>query len=251
MAILGTLVNTLAIIMGGLLGLVLPRLTEGIRTTVMQGISFSVSILGITMALKTDNFLVMVSSLVLGGVVGEMLQIEKGLQRLGNKLEQAVNAVGQIKPLRRIWEKSEGKVAVGFVNTTLIYCVGAMAILGAMDSGIRHNHDILYMKAMLDGFSAIIFASTLGIGVLFSSLPVFLYQGLIALSATGIAGLFDKAMLDEMITQVTAVGGILIIGIGINLLGVMKINIANLLPSVLFAALSVPFLAWVSSFFHG
>lgn len=251
MAIWGTLVNAIAIIAGGLLGLILPRLTEGIKGTVMQGISLPVCVLGLTMAMKSDNFLIMVSSLVIGGVAGELLKVERALRRLGDMLERAVSAIGQIGVFRRIGEKSEGKVGAGFVNTTLIYCVGAMSILGAMDSGIRHNHDILYMKSMLDGFSAIIFASTLGVGVLFSSVPVFLYEGAIAISATGIASLVEQSMLNNMITQVTAVGGILIIGIGINLFaGTQKVNIANLLPSVAVAALSVPFVSWISAFLH-
>jgi len=114
-----------------------------------------------------------------------------------------------------------------------------MAILGAIDSGLRNNHDILYTKAMLDGISAIIFASTLGIGVVFSSIPVFIYQGIIALSASFIYLFVSNTELNVIITEVTAVGGVLIIGIGINILGIIKINVANLLPSIIIAAISV------------
>jgi uncharacterized membrane protein YqgA involved in biofilm formation len=247
MALLGTWVNALAIIAGSLLGLFLPRMPEGIKTTVMQGIGLSLVILGVSMALKSSDFLILVASLVIGGVAGELLKVEAWLHKLGLWLEKGVNGLGRLRPFRATWEKSEGKVAAGFVTTTLIYCVGAMAILGAMDSGLRGDHQVLYMKSMLDGFSSIIFASTLGVGVMFSSIPILLYQGAIALSATAIAGTIDQEMLSGMIVQVTAVGGALIIGIGINILELKRISIANLLPSVFIAAMSVPLLAWINS----
>jgi uncharacterized protein len=227
MALWGTLVNAAAILAGGLIGLLVPRLKEGIRNTVMQGIGLAVGVLGIMMAVKSNNFLIPIVSLVVGGIVGELLRVEDGLQWLGGRLERLVSANGQ------------GRVATAFVTTTLIYCVGAMAILGAMDSGIRGNHDILYTKSMLDGFSAIIFASTLGIGVLFSAIPVLLYQGMIAVASTYINLLIGPELLDAVIAEVTAVGGVLILGISLTLLEIKKINVANLLPSLLVAVISV------------
>ncbi|MFE5322669.1 DUF554 domain-containing protein [Paenibacillus sp. NPDC056579] len=258
MALWGTIVNAAAIIIGGLLGLVLQRMSQGIRSTVMQGIGMALVALGFSMTLKSSNFLLIVSSLVLGGVLGELLQVERGLERLGQQLERAVNALtgaGKSAAANRSHtdsgeasgEKKQGRIAFGFVNTTLIYCVGAMAILGALDGGLRGQHEILYTKAMLDGFTAIIFASTMGVGVLFSSVAVFLYQGAIALAASGIASLLAQDMLNEIITQITAVGGILIMGIGINLLELRKINVANLLPSLLIAAIAVPLVHWISA----
>jgi uncharacterized protein len=234
MVLWGTLVNTFAIILGGILGLALPRLSQGIKSTVMQGLGLAVSVQGLMMAFKTSNLLIVIGSLVIGGVLGELLQVEKGLEKLGGQLERLVGS------------RAKGKVAVGFVTTTLIYCVGAMAILGSIDSGVRLNHDMLYTKSMLDGFSAIIFASTLGIGVLFSSLPVLVYQGAIALSATLITSFISPGMLDAITAEVTSVGGILIIGIGLNILEIKKINVANLLPSVVVAALLVPLVSYFS-----
>jgi uncharacterized membrane protein YqgA involved in biofilm formation len=234
MVLWGTLVNALAIIFGGMLGLMLPGLSSGIRATVMQGIGLSVCILGVMMALKTENFLIMVSSLVIGGILGEWLQVDRGLQLLGMRLEKIVGSKGQ------------GKTASGFVTTTLLYCVGAMAVIGSLDSGFRNNHDILYTKSLLDGFSAIIFASTLGIGVIFSSIPVLLYQGAITLASTYITSLVSPTMLEDIIKEITAVGGILIIAIGLDILEIKKVNIANLLPSIFIAAAAVPFLAWLS-----
>jgi uncharacterized membrane protein YqgA involved in biofilm formation len=235
MVLWGTLVNAGAIVLGGLLGILLPQLKEGMKSTIMQGIGLALLLLGMSMALKFDNFLVVVGSLVVGGVIGELLRLEDVIQWLGRKLESSLGSKGQ------------GKVAVGFVTTTLIYCVGAMAVLGSLSSGIDHNHTILYSKAMLDGFSAIIFASTLGVGVLFSSIPILLYQGAIALAATWIASSISDLMLDQMITQITAVGGVLIIGIGLNILEIKKINVVNLLPSILIAAASVPLLQWMGN----
>ncbi|NHN32368.1 DUF554 domain-containing protein [Paenibacillus agricola] len=304
MALWGTIINAVAILVGGSLGLMLHRMSPGIRNTVMQGMGLALAALGLSMTLKSSNFLLIVASLVIGGVLGELLRVERNLEALGQQLERGVNiltrlgdkrsatvapvavastvaateaAAGAIvaeatasatviqaapaacvqeleveAPLKEILTAKGKKqmpvrIAVGFVNTTLIYCVGAMAILGSLDGGLRGQHDILYTKAMLDGFSAIIFASTMGVGVLFSSIPVFIYQGIIALTASGIASFIDPVMLDEIIIQLTAVGGILIMGIGVNLLEIRKINVANLLPSLLVAALAVPFLDWLSA----
>lgn len=232
MVLLGTLVNAFSIIIGGILGLALPKLSQGVRTTVMQGLGLAVSIQGVMMAVKTNNLLIVIGSLVLGGLAGELLQVEGALDRLGHRLEKTVGS------------KARGKVGAAFVTTTLIYCVGAMAILGSIDSGIRHNHDMLFTKSMLDGFSAVIFASTLGVGVLFSSLPVLIYQGAIALSATLITSFISTEMLDAITAEITSVGGILIIGIGLNILEIKKINVANLLPSVVVAAALVPIVAY-------
>lgn len=231
MVLLGTIVNAAAILLGGLLGLGLPKLSQGIRTTVMQGLGLAVAIQGVMMALKTNNLLIVIGSLVLGGVLGELLNVEAGLEQLGRWLERTVGS------------RTKGRIAEGFVTTTLLFCVGAMAILGSIDSGVRHNHDMLYTKSVLDGFSSIIFASTLGVGVLFSAVPILLYQGAIALSATFITSLVEADMLNAITAEVTSVGGILIIGIGINMLEIKKINVANLLPAVVVAAVLVPIVA--------
>ncbi|HJV47115.1 MAG TPA: DUF554 domain-containing protein [Bacillota bacterium] len=226
MVLWGTIVNALAIVCGAMMGSRLSRISDGIRSTVMQGIGLAICILGITMALKTQNFLILLFSLVAGGIIGELIRVEYWLDRLGQMIESRVGGKGS-------------NIATGFVTATLVYCVGAMAILGSMDSGLRHNHDILYTKSMLDGFSAVIFASTLGIGVLFSAVPVLLYQGFIAIASTFISSFISEAMLNAMITEITAVGGILILGIGMNILEIRKINVGNLLPSILIAAITV------------
>jgi uncharacterized protein len=232
MALWGTIVNALAIIVGALLGTMLPRISEGIKNTVTQGMGLAIAVLGITMALKTNQIVLVIMSLVIGGIVGELLRIEYRLQQLGDWLQATLRKNAQTSPTNSISE--------GFVTATLVYCIGAMAILGPLDSGLRHNHDILYTKSLLDGFLSILFASTLGIGVIFSAASVFALQGTIALAATMIAMAITQASLDTIIVQVTAVGGILVIGVGINILGMKKINVANMLPALAIAAVSVP-----------
>jgi len=231
MVLWGTIVNTVAIIVGALLGSRLTRISDGVKNTIMQGIGIAVCILGIMMALKTEQFIIVLASLVIGGILGEWLHIDKGLDNIGKWLE------------RRFGQKGNKNLATGFVTATLVYCIGAMTILGALDSGLRGNHDILYTKSILDGFTSIIFASTLGIGVIFSAIPVFFYQGLIALGATFITLFVSDQLLNAIIVEVTAVGGILIVGIGLNILEIKKINVANLLPSLFVAAFAV----WILS----
>lgn len=235
--LLGTLVNAVAIIIGSLLGRLLSGIPDSIRQTVMQGIGLAVIVLGLKMSFDTKNFLLLIFSIVLGSIIGEVMGIEKGLNGAGNWLE------------RKLGGSKQGSVATGFVTATLVYCIGAMAVLGAMDSGLRNNHDILYTKAMLDGFSAIIFTSTLGIGVIFSVVPVIIYQGAIALLSTQIYSIVSEKMLDAILVEVTAVGGLMIVAIGINILELRKINVANMLPALVVAATGVPLVEWLSGLF--
>lgn len=219
---LGTIVNSVAIIVGALLGnLIKQGIPERIKETIIQGIGLAVLLIGMSMALETNNVLIVILSLVIGGVVGEKLKIEERLDNLGSWLEKKV---GQEK----------GDVAKGFVTASLVYCVGAMAIMGALESGLTGQHKTLYAKSALDGITSIIFASSMGLGVAFSSIPVFLYQGSITLGASLIKGFLN----DAVITEMTATGGLLILGIGINILGIKKIKVGNLLPAI-FAAILV------------
>ena len=228
MIFLGTLVNAAAIVAGGLLGRLLTRIPESIRQTVMQGIGLAVILLGLQMGLETKNFLIVIISIVAGTIIGELLGVEKGLNLAGKWLESKVG------------NNRQGSVAAGFVTATLVYCVGAMSVLGSLDSGLRNNHDILFTKSLLDGFSAIIFTSTLGIGVLFSAIPVLLYQGGLVLLSTQIYNLLSPEMLDAILVEVTATGGVLIVAIGLNILELTKIKVANMLPALVIAAVAVP-----------
>lgn len=232
MVLFGTIVNGLAIIIGALIGTRLRKIPERVKVTVMQAIALAVIIIGVGMGLKSDNFLIVIGSLAIGAVLGERWDLEDKLNRLGKWLERKTGA------------KEEGSFAKGFVTATLIYVVGAMAIVGALDSGLRNDHAVLYTKSMLDGFSAILFTSTLGIGVLFSAFPVMIYQGTIAILATQITKYVPQAIMDAFIVEMTATGGVMILAIGLNILGITKIRVANLLPAILVVAMIVSILSF-------
>ncbi|MEK3902395.1 DUF554 domain-containing protein [Paenibacillus sp. FSL R7-0179] len=227
MVLLGAIVNGIAIIAGTLLGRLLERIPESMKNTVMQAIGLALMLLGVQMGLKSGDFLIVILSLVIGAVAGEWINIEDKFTRAGDWLE------------RRVGAGRRGSISLGFVTASLVFVVGAMAILGALDSGIKGNHEILYAKSIMDGFIAIILTSTLGIGVMFSAIPVVLYQGAIALLATQITRFVPDALLSDCIAEMTATGGVMIIGIGLNLLGITKIKVANLLPGILVAVLLV------------
>ncbi len=215
---LGVIVNSLAIIVGGLIGLVLKHgLSERLKVVVMQGIGFSVIVIGLGGALKSESLLLLVLSLAIGGLVGSLLQIEYRLDMLGLKIE------------KRFKGKEEGSFAKGFVTASLVYCVGAMAIVGSIEAGVSGNYDTLYVKSLLDGVTAIVFAATLGFGVLFSSVSVFIYQGVIVV--LGI--LLGNYMPDMLVVEMSAVGSVLIMAIGINILEIKRIYVGDLLPAVL------------------
>lgn len=218
---LGTIVNTIAIVFGGLLGLLFGQaLPDKIKRTVIQGIGLVVLLIGGSMALQTKNSLVVIASLVLGGIIGESIDIELRLQHLGQWLERKFAKNGQGTGFTK-----------AFVTASLIYCVGAMAIMGSLESGLRGNHNILFAKSMLDGISAIVFASSMGIGVLVSAIPVLVYQGAITLAAVFLQGVLSPQVIAEM----GATGGLLIVGIGFNILEIKEIKVGNLLPAIFIA----------------
>jgi uncharacterized protein len=188
----------------------------------MQGIGLVVVLIGLSMALKTEKLLSVLISMALGGAIGSGLRLEDRLNRWSENLEQKMGG--------------RGNLSTGFVTGALVFCVGPMAILGSLDSGLRHDHDILVTKAMLDGFASIVFSSTLGWGVLLSAVPVFLYQGAMTLSASWITQWISGGMLNVVIQQVTATGGLLILAIGTNLLEMTKIRVADFLPALLLSA---------------
>ncbi|MDW7676682.1 MAG: DUF554 domain-containing protein [Bacillota bacterium] len=213
---LGTIVNTIAILLGGILGLLFRKgISDRFKTTVMQSLGLAVFMIGLAGALRSENILLLIFSMVVGSLIGEALKVEDNLNRLGKWIE---TKSGQ----------GEGQVARGFVAASLIFCVGAMAIVGALESGLTGNHETLYAKSLLDGVSSIIFASTLGIGVLFSAASVFVYQGAITLAAGALA----SVLLDAVILEMAAIGGLLIMGIATNILEFKRIPVGNMLPAI-------------------
>lgn len=223
---IGTLINCGAIVAGSLLGLLFRKgMNKRISDTVMQGVGLCVILIGLTGALKTENTLLMILSTVIGGVVGSLIDIDDKMNRLGAFAQRKLSREGE-----------DNTFAQGFVTASLVYCVGAMAVVGALDSGIRGDHSTLIAKAALDGITAIVFAGSLGIGVMLSAVPVLIYQGAIALLGTAIAPLLSDIVVQEM----SAVGGLLIVGIGVNMLLNEKIKVANLLPAILIPFIYYP-----------
>lgn len=213
---LGTIVNVVAIVAGGLVGVLLKGgVSAKIGDTVMKGLALCVFLVGIMNALKVNNLLLVIIAMVLGGLVGEWLDIDQKLKAFGDGLAAKLKGRG-------------GKVSEGFVTGSLLYCVGAMAIVGSLESGLSGNHQTLYAKSVLDGVVAIIFASTLGIGIVLSAFSVLLYQGSLTLAAAYLQPLLSEATKADM----TCLGGLLIIGIGLNMLEQHNIKVANLLPAV-------------------
>ena len=214
---IGTLINVAAVIAGSLIGLFLRRgLPKQLRDTLMAGMGLCVIVIGLKGALGTGNEMLVILSVVLGGCVGVALQIEKHLDQLGSRLEKKFSAAG------------DGNFGKGFVTASLMFCVGAMAIVGSMDSGLRGDHSTLMAKSVLDGVASIILCSTLGPGVMLSALAVLIYQGGIALLAQAIQPLLTERVIAEM----SAVGGVLIMAIGLNMLRKEHIPVGNLLPGV-------------------
>jgi len=213
---LGTIVNTVAIIAGSLIGMLFRGgIPQKYNNIMMHAIGLAVVLIGLKTAFKTDDILIVIISLAVGSIMGELLRIEDRLEWLGKQLDGLVS------------KKGEG-IAKGFVMASLLYCVGAMAIVGSLESGLSGNHQTLYAKSLLDGIGSILFASTLGIGVLFSAVPVFLYQGSITLAASALKPFLIPAVVDQM----SAVGGLLIVAIGLNLLEIKRLKIGNMLPAI-------------------
>ncbi len=233
---LGTIVNAAAIIAGGVSGSLLRSgLPERFRDTIMQALGLSVLMIGFSGALQgmyrvttmgkldREYIMLMIFSLVGGAVIGELLNIEDKLERMGLWIQKK-------------YLKKSGNFAEGFVTASLVYCVGAMAIVGSLEDGLTGNTGTLYAKSVLDGVSSVIFAATLGIGVAFSAIPVFIYQGLITL----MAGIIKPWLTDTVISQTSLVGSILIIAIGFNILEMKRIKVGNLLPAIF-----IPFIYYI------
>lgn len=228
---LGTIVNMAAIVFGSAIGLLLKGgLKEKYQETIMNALGLAVLFIGISGALqglfivkgnelKTANVMLMIVSLALGAFLGEFLDIEKRLNGLGEIIKNKLKVKG---------EKGANFVE-GFVNSSLLFCVGAMAIIGSLDDGLSGDTSTLFAKAVIDGVVAIFFASTFGIGVFFSILPLGIYQGGITLSAT----LIEPFLSDRLIANLSFVGSVLILGIGVNMIFGKKIRCGNLLPAIL------------------
>lgn len=224
MVLIGTFINAALIVVGALIGRIFKNIPESMKATVLSIIGLAVALLGIKMGFESDNFIVLIVSLVVGTVIGEWLDLDKKMNRLGQWVESLIRKGRN--------EDNQISIAEGFVTASLIFVIGSMAIIGALDSGLRNEHNVLITKGIIDGFTSIILASTLGIGVLLSAVPVFIYQSIITLFAGTISVYIPDAALDMFITEMTATGGVMIMAIGLNIAGLTKIKAANLLPGI-------------------
>lgn len=225
---IGTLVNIGAVLAGSTVGILFRgKFPEKIQTSVIHGISLAVLLIGFQMAFsieKSEDILLVIFSLVIGAVIGELLEIEKKLNNFGQRIKNKIGGKDDL-------------FVQGFVQASLIYCVGAMAIMGSIQDGLNGDPSILFTKSLLDGTTAVAFAASTGIGVAFSVIPIFIYQG----SITVLAGWAESFLTQDMIRIMTSTGGLLIAAIGFNMLGKTEIKTGNLLPSLAVAIILAAF----------
>lgn len=223
----GTIINVATVVAGGTLGTFLgERLPARIRHIVMQGVGLVTLAVGMSMAITTKNFLVVLLSIVIGGILGEWLGLEEQLDRAGKWLEAGA---------ARFPLLARGEFTKGFVTASLVFCVGPMTILGSIQDGLSGDYTLLAIKSVLDGFSALAFAASMGMGATFSAITVLVYQGILTLGAS----LFQTVLTDTIITEMTATGGVMILGIGLLLLEIKRVRVANFLPALAIAPLLV------------
>ena len=234
---LGTIVNAGAVVLGGGLGLLLKKgLPARISEAIMGWVGLVVLYIGVSGALAGENVLVAVLSVVLGGALGAWMDIDAALNRLGARAQAAFAGGGGKSGADGADGAGGGsRFAEGFVSASLLFCVGAMAVVGSLQSGLTGEHSTLFAKALIDGVSAMVFASAMGAGVLLSAAAVLLYQGAITL----LASLLAPVLSDAAVAEMTCAGSLLIVGIGLNLLGLTKLKLANYLPAVFLPLLLV------------
>ena len=220
---IGTVVNTAAVLIGGLLGLVLKkRMPDRVTTIYFQAIGLFTLAIGASMAVNMEKILIIVSSIALGSLLGEWFDLETGVEKISNYLKDRFKIGSE-------------KFSEGLVTSFLLFCVGSMTILGTIQEGTGGSPDLLFTKSTMDFFSAILLASAMGVGVVFSSVPLFVFQASLTLLAKYAAHFFS----DDIILGLTNVGGILLIGLGINILGIKKLRIMNMLPALVVVVLFI------------
>lgn len=215
---IGTIINVIAVIVGSFIGLLFDKgIPEHLSSSLMKALGLCTAVIGIQGAIQGENALIMIGSIVIGVLIGELLNLDDKLNNVVRKLES-----------RFVKIKGEKSLSEGFITASLVFCVGSMAIVGCLNAGLENDYSMLITKSMLDFTSSIIFASTLGIGVMGSAIAIFVYQG----SLTLLASLVAPVLSQSAITEMTCVGSLLIIAIGLNLMGLTKIKVMNYLPAM-------------------
>lgn len=216
---LGTIVNVAAVIAGSSIGLLLKtRLPGKITAIVFQGIGLVTLFFGVAMALRSQNWVILILSVVSGAIVGQVLNLDERMNRAGEKLKKSLKITNK-------------RFTEGMVTAFLLFCMGSLTVLGALEEGMNQNPELLLAKSVMDGFSSIALSAAMGIGVMFSVIPLLIYQGGITL----FAGSLQNVLSEPLIMEITAAGGIILLGMGINILEIKKIQVLNLLPALLMA----------------
>lgn len=230
----GTLLNIATVILGGIIGLIFgARIPDKLKATVIAAMGLFTAAMGLQMFMDTENPLIVLGALLIGTLLGEWWQIEEGLHNLGKYLEQRFS---------KAEDDGSNKFVRGFLTASLLFCVGPMTILGSIQDGLTGNYELLAVKSVLDGFASLAFASTLGVGVLFSTVIILIYQGGISLLAAQLNAIVTPAMMNEL----TATGGVILVGLALSsLLEIKKIRVGNMLPGLLIA----PVIVWVVGLF--
>ncbi|MGI6643806.1 MAG: DUF554 domain-containing protein [Bacillota bacterium] len=235
----GTLINALAIAAGGLIGTLFgARMPNRVRQTALDGLGLATAAIGLKMTLDTKNILIVLGALVLGGIIGEFLNLDLRVKRLGDAMERIVTGNNRSGAPT----SGQGQFAQGFVTTSLLVCIGPMAIMGSIQDGLLGDYTTLTVKAVIDGFAALAFGSSLGIGVSFAALPLAVYQGGLTLGAS----VFQSVLTEFIVAESTATGGVLVFAVGLSMLEIKQIRVANLLPAVFLA----PLLSCLASLFR-
>ncbi len=234
----GTIINVVTVVLGGILGLMFGgKLPKRVREAVLSILGLFTMALGMQMFLETNNALIVLGALLAGTLLGEWWQIESRLEQFGETLKARFSKVSGRQDLSRFVE--------GFLTASILFCVGPMAILGSIQDGLTGDFSLLATKAVMDGFAALAFASTMGVGVIFSSIVVLAFQGGISLLAVQVQNVITPAMIAEM----SAAGGVILIGIALsNILNIRKIRTGNALPALFLAPLFTAILAWMGGF---
>lgn len=231
MPLTGALVNFGAIVVGGSLGLLFRKgLKQKYMDAVMYVLAFVIFGLAVSYVLKSQQILVLIISVVIGVLLGTLLKLDDRLNHFGSFLEKKIKI-------------GNGNFSEGFVSCTILYCVGAMAITGSIQGGLNGDHTIIYAKSIMDGISSVFFASSLGVGVLFSAIPVLLYQGAIALAASALAPVLDM----NVVTEMCAAGGVALMALAVNMTGIKKFKVADILPAIFLPIAIMPLMTWINS----
>ena len=234
MALTGTIVNFFAIVAGGAIGLLFRKgLSQKYMQALLWALGLVVFALGVSYILDSQQVLVVIISVILGTLLGTVLRLNDRLGNFGDWLQSHMRV-------------GSGRFSEAFTTCTLLYCVGAMAITGSIQGGLQHDHTVLFLKSVMDGVTAIFFASTMGVGVLFAAVPVLLYQGAIALGASALSNVLDMAVVPEM----AAAGGVALMALGLTMIEIKQIKVADILPSIFLPIAVLPLVNLLTSLFQ-